>query len=201
MLDVINLHFDYHDKPLLNNVSFHLPSSGLLHLKGPNGSGKTTLLKLLAGLCQPIGGEIQFNKTSIELCLPVYQQQLCYVGHKSGLNPYLTIRENCLFDSHYQRGQYHNIEEVVSVFGLQAYLDYPCGLLSAGQRRQVSLLRLWMTNAQLWLLDEPLVALDDSALGLLMDKLSLHRKNGGAILLTSHQTLPLQQDNYQEYHL
>jgi heme exporter protein A len=51
----------------------------------------------------------------------------------------------------------------------------------------------------LWLLDEPLVALDDSALELIMAKIALHREQGGAVLLTSHQKLPLDPSDYQEY--
>ena len=65
MLDVINLNFDYQDQPLLNNVAFHLPFGGLLHLRGANGAGKTTLLKLIAGLYRPAHGEIQCSGQNI----------------------------------------------------------------------------------------------------------------------------------------
>ncbi len=198
MLDVINLDFDYQEEPVLNKVSFHLPEGGLLHLKGANGSGKTTLLKLIAGLHQPNEGQIHFFGNPIINDLAGYQSQLCFVGHKTGINPYLTVRENCLFDIHYQNTQ-SNVDELVSIFNLQSHIDYPCGLLSAGQRRQVGLLRLWMSKAKLWLLDEPLVALDDSALSKLMVQIEVHRNKGGAVLLTSHQALPLQQNQYQEY--
>ncbi|MFJ1268129.1 heme ABC exporter ATP-binding protein CcmA [Legionella lytica] len=198
MLDVINLCFDYQEQPLLNKVAFHLPAGGLLHLQGANGAGKTTLLKVIAGLYRPAEGEIRFAQKNIHLDLAEYQRQICFVGHKTGINPSLTLRENCLFDLHYQK---QPIEELVSLFKLQAHLDYPCALLSAGQRRQVGLLRLWMTKAKLWLLDEPLVALDDSALELIMTKVEEHRKEGGAILLTSHQKLPLNPIAYQEHRL
>lgn len=200
MLDVIDLDFDYQNIPLLKNVSFHLPEGGVLHLKGANGVGKTTLLQLIAGLHCPLSGQIQFQGVSTERQMDVYQRHICYIGHKTGLNPYLTVRENCLFDLH-NGIKNRDIYELVMAFKLQTYLDYPCGLLSAGQRRQVSLLRLWMTSAVLWLLDEPLVALDDSALELLMNQIAIHRKKGGAVLLTSHQNIPLQSNEYVEYRL
>lgn len=196
MLDVIDLGFDYLEQPLLNEVTFHLPVGGLLHLKGANGAGKTTLLKLIAGLYRPIQGEIQFSGKSIHQDLASYQHQLCFVGHKTGSNPGLTLRENCFFDLHYQED---SIEELAAIFKLEPHLDSPCGLLSAGQRRQVGLLRLWMSAAKLWLLDEPLVALDDTALNLIMAKIDSHRKQGGAVLLTSHQKLPLSSSAYEEY--
>ena len=198
MLDVLNLHFDYQEQPLLTKVTFHLPSGGLLHLRGANGAGKTTLMKLIAGLYRPIDGEIHYFGSNIHQDLPTYQNQLCFVGHKTGINLALTVRENCFFDLHYQD---QTIDELVSLFKLERYLDVPCGLLSAGQRRQVGLLRLWMTDAKLWLLDEPLVALDDTALAHIMAKIDVHRKQGGAVLLTSHQKLPLDSSEYQEHYL
>lgn len=198
MLDVLNLHFDYQEQPLLTKVTFHLPSGGLLHLRGANGAGKTTLMKLIAGLYRPIDGDIHYFGNNIHQDLPTYQNQLCFVGHKTGINLALTVRENCFFDLHYHD---QPIDELVSLFKLERYLDVPCGLLSAGQRRQVGLLRLWMTDAKLWLLDEPLVALDDTALAHIMAKIDAHRKLGGAVLLTSHQKLPLDSSEYQEHYL
>jgi len=198
MLDVIDIDFDYQDEPLLNKVSFPLPKGGLLHLRGANGAGKTTLLKLIAGLHHPSQGQIHFLGKDIENHLAAYQRQLCFVGHKTGVNPYLTVRENCLFDIHYEHTN-KSIHELASVFNLQNHINYPCGLLSVGQRRQVSLLRLWMTDAKLWLLDEPLVALDDAALSLLMAHIESHRNQGGAVVLTSHQLIPLNTTDYQEY--
>lgn len=200
MLDLINLDFDYQDEPLLSHISFHVPEGGLLYLKGANGAGKTTLLKLIAGLYLPIQGQIQFYGQSIHRDLSSYQQQLCFLSHKAGINPYLTVKENCLFDIHYPT-QGINSTELLSIFKLDADLDTPCGLLSAGQRRQVALLRLWMTQAKLWLLDEPLIALDAQAIPILMDKIAEHRAKGGGVIMTSHQDLPLESSIYQEYSL
>ena len=196
MLDVINLSFDYQEQPLLSEVAFHLPAGGMLHLRGANGAGKTTLLKLIAGLYHPAEGEIHFSGQNIHQDLAAYQSQLCFLGHKTGINPNLSLRENCFFDLQYKG---YPIEDLIAVFKLDKYLDLPSGLLSAGQKRQVALLRLWMSDSQLWLLDEPLVALDDKALALVMEKIATHREQGGAVLLTSHQQLPLNSSIYQEY--
>lgn len=198
MLEVINLDFDYQDEPLLKNVAFHIPPGGLLHLKGANGAGKTTLLKLIAGLYKPSVGHIRFMGQPIENDLQTYQRQICLVGHKTGVSPNLTIKEHCFFDVHYGN-RTKNLSELVSIFKLEHHIDQPCGLLSAGQRRQVGLLRLWMTDAPLWILDEPLVALDEDALQVLTNQIQLHRNNGGAVILTSHQNLPLSTEDYKEY--
>lgn len=198
MLHLIALDFDYQNQPLLNNVTLHVPEGGLLHLKGANGVGKTTLLKLIAGLYEPLEGRVLYQGQSIYEDLKAYQRNVCFVGHKTGINPQLSLKENCFFDL--QNDETHqSIKELSSIFKLEQYQDYPAGLLSAGQRRQIGLLRLWMTSARLWLLDEPFVALDEGALAIIMDKIQQHRAKGGAVLLTSHQKIPLDNSKYQEY--
>ncbi|MBA2652188.1 MAG: cytochrome c biogenesis heme-transporting ATPase CcmA [Tatlockia sp.] len=199
MLEIIDLSFDYHDKPLLTKVHFSLAEGQLLHLRGANGAGKTTLLKLLSGLLQPGKGEIRYNDNDISKSPSAYQRNLCYVGHKAGINPLLTVRENCKFDMHWNR-RFLSFDKLIKAFGLQDLADEPCYLLSAGQRRRVSLLRIAMTDAKLWLLDEPLIALDTEAVKTLMGFLENHIEQGGQIILTSHQSLPLQQ-SYLEYSL
>jgi heme exporter protein A len=200
MLDINDVGFDYQEKPLLKKVTFHLPAGGLLHLRGANGAGKTTLLKLIAGLHQPSSGQIKYLGSSIYENLRDYQRNLCFVGHKTGINPYLSLRENCLFDIHYGT-QKKNITQLASLFKLENHLESLCGVLSAGQRRQAGLLRLWLSDTKLWLLDEPLVALDEFAIKIIMDKIEEHRSMGGAVLLTSHQSLPLFNTEYQEFFL
>lgn len=198
MLDVINLNFDYPDKSLLNNVQFSLDAGQLLHLRGHNGAGKTTLLKLLAGLLYPTQGEVRYQGRAIRDNLSEYQQSVCYVGHKSGLSPALTVRENCQFDL--QRGTHSMpFDGIINRFALTGLEDMPCELLSAGQKRRVALLRILMTNASLWLLDEPLVALDEDAVAMLMICFGEHLDRGGQIILTSHQPLPFSDRAYQDF--
>jgi heme exporter protein A len=198
MLKVNNLEFDYPEKKLLHGVNFTVAPGTLLHLCGANGAGKTTLLKLLAGILQPFHGEILYDGKPIVDDLPAYLQKICYVGHKSGISPLLTVRENCRFELHQVMGGL-SFEELMALFSLGGLEEVPCHLLSVGQRRRVALLRLLMSNADLWLLDEPLVALDSEALSIIMDVMNQHLSRGGLIVLTSHQKLPLSQDNYQEY--
>ena len=198
MLNVKQLDFDYPDKPLLRGVQFTVNPGCLLHLRGRNGAGKTTLLKLVAGLLRPMQGDIHYFEHSIYDDIATYQKNICYVGHKTGVNHLLTVRENCRFELHRDRRALP-MDELISAFSLQGQEDVVCGLLSVGQRRRVGLLRLLMSDAMLWLLDEPLVALDAEAVTFLMTLLNKHLNRGGLIVLTSHQNLPLRQENYQEY--
>ena len=200
MLEVRDLEFDYPDKRLLNQVRFTVPPGGVLHIQGGNGVGKTTLLQLLAGLLLPTEGDICYQGRSIADDRQAYQRTLCYVGHKTGVSRMLTVREQLRFELGRGWGT-ASFDEVATSFGLDGLLDSTCGLLSVGQRRRVGLLRLVLSEASLWLLDEPLVGLDQEAEALLMACVTKHLLQKGLVVMTSHQPLPYLPLGYQEYSL
>jgi len=187
MLDVQGVQFDYGDKPLLKNVNFVLDAGAFLHIKGANGAGKTTLLKLLAGILHPTEGNIKYKN----------KQHVCYVGHKTGVNTYLTPREHARFDFAPNLSD-ASIDAALVRLRLHDLQNIPCGLLSAGQRHRVGLLQLLNTKALLWLLDEPLVALDQKSMDVLGHILLTHVRVGGAVICTSHQPLPFDFPIFQE---
>ena len=78
---------------------------------------------------------------------------------------------------------------LLAKIGLVGLEDVPVRSLSAGQQRRVALLRLWLNDAKLWILDEPFTALDKAGVAFLQDRFVSHLDNGGAILLTTHQDL------------
>lgn len=199
MLEVTALDFDYPECLLLTGVGFTLQPGSVLHVRGANGTGKTTLLKLLAGMMPPMAGKICYQGRSIWDDISAYQQQICYVGHKSGISQSLTVREQCCFDLY--APHQHDISELLLRFDLAEVADMPCGVISSGQRRRTALLRLLWTKAKLWLLDEPLVALDDHGVSQLLSVLLQHVSSGGSVVLTSHQPLALSASVLQEYAL
>ncbi|MFZ4077805.1 MAG: heme ABC exporter ATP-binding protein CcmA [Legionellaceae bacterium] len=184
MLDVINLEFDYAEIPLLKGVSFSLRPGQLLYVKGDNGKGKTTLLKLLAGLLYPTAGDIRYAGSSC-----------CYVGHKTGVSALLTVREYWALELSHEHNSV-SFEEAIARLALEGTEDRLCGVLSAGQRRRVGLLRLLISNAKLWLLDEPFSALDHQTVLNLKGVIESHLTSGGLAVLTSHQTLPFDASSY-----
>lgn len=198
MLEVTNLYFDYSERPLLQKVQFTVEPSVLLHVSGANGAGKTTLLKLLAGLLCPTQGDIRYGGSSILDNLQTYHQKMCYVGHKAGVSQLLTVREHCQFQNTPLLDSY---DAVLKQFGLQGLENTPCSLLSVGQRRRVGLLRIMLSNALLWLLDEPLVGLDNASVKLLVDCFEQHLDKGGQIVISSHQTIPIERQYCQDYYL
>ncbi len=189
MLHVTDLAFDYQDKRLLQNISFSVKRGVILHVKGENGAGKTTLLKLLAGLLQPISGEI------------TCKEPVAYVGHQNGVNMRLTPKEHMRCDLKVTDDVVMNA--LLMRLHLHTVRDVPCALLSAGQKRRVGLLRLLVLSTKLWLLDEPLVGLDEAGMQIFSDMIKSHLSKAGSVILTSHQLLPfaLEAHALQVFHL
>ena len=150
-----------------------------------------------AGLLYPSQGEIRYQGRPILDDLTEYHKAICYVGHKTGVSQLLTVREQCQFEG--QLGSPLPCEDLTKQFGLQGLEDTPCSLLSVGQRRRVGLLRILMSNALLWLLDEPLVGLDNASVALLMSCFHKHLNAGGQIIISSHQDIPIDSQYRQEY--
>ncbi|MCV5737187.1 ATP-binding cassette domain-containing protein, partial [Escherichia coli] len=73
--------------------------------------------------------------------------------------------------------------------GLAGREDVPVAQLSAGQQRRVALARLWLSKQILWILDEPLTAIDKQGVKVLEALFAQHADNGGIVMLTTHQDM------------
>lgn len=182
------------DRQLFSAVDITAKAGELTYVRGPNGAGKTSLLRILVGLSQPDEGRVFFDGTPISEQSARYQQQLIYFGHKLGINPILSPLENMRFwcHQHAVRVSTEALFDVLGELGLAGLEDLPSGQLSAGQQRRVALSRCWLKRAaRVWVLDEPLNALDVDGVALLTKKMQAFLHNQGTIVVTSHQTLPL----------
>ena len=169
--------------PVFEAVDLDLCAAGLVELLGPNGSGKTTLLRCLAGLNVDFRGELQCRVG------------VAYAAHRSGLNPALTAMENLAWYAALSAldgatdGEPDKLRLALSRIGVGHTADALCGQLSAGQQRRVMLARLLVDPAVLWLLDEPLTALDHAGRALVGELIDGHRAAGGAVVCATHQRL------------
>ena len=181
------------DRRLFDDLNFSLCSGQMLHLKGHNGSGKTTLLRMLAGLLHAEAGEIAWNGESIRRARQEYHAELLYLGHLNGLKGDLSAVENLRIDAAI-RGNPLDEEEAWQVLldiGLRGHEDLPSKYLSQGQKRRVALARLWISQAALWILDEPFSALDVAAVDELQAVIRRHLERGGMVIVTTHQEVAL----------
>ena len=181
------------DRRLFSDVSFDLGTGAALHLEGANGSGKTTLLRTIAGMTQADSGEINWCGQPIREAGDEYRQQVVYVGHLNGLQPELNLLENLRYAvglSGYDTNP-DRLASTIEQLGLTSRAHLPTKLLSQGQKRRAALCRLGVGSQALWLLDEPLTALDKASIKVLLAMFNQHLANGGLIIYTSHQTLDL----------
>jgi len=180
------------DRILFENINFSIDSSELLYVRGQNGAGKTSLLRILVGLADPAEGTIEYKQQNIQQANELYCQDLVYFGHKLGLSLNLNAIENLRFWCQLNQVTTSESElyELLANLGLVGLEDVMVSQLSAGQQRRVALARLWLkASAKLWILDEPFTALDVQGIALLRNKMIQHLSEGGAIIITSHQTL------------
>ncbi len=171
-------------------LDFAVPPGGALVLTGPNGSGKSSLLRLMAGLTRPEAGMLAWNGAPIGDDPAAHRARLHFIGHQDAVKPVLTVAETLGFWAGMRGGT--EVRAGLERFRLAALADWPCRLLSAGQRRRLALARLVASPAPLWLLDEPANGLDAEALADLLAAIAAQRAAGGAVVLSTHTALPIE---------
>jgi heme exporter protein A len=176
-------------RTVFSDVNFALASGQLLLLRGPNGSGKSSLLRLVAGLGDPVQGEITLEGGSAELGIG---QQAHYAAHQEAIKSPLTVAENLQFWGDFLGGG--DLTAALAAFDLTGLAQYPAALLSAGQKRRLSLSRLALVPRPLWLLDEPTLGLDQASLERLIGLVSGHLSGGGLAIVATHAALALAAD-------
>ena len=185
-LNVNNLNCQRGYNQLFSELSFEVHSGDILRITGTNGSGKTSLLNILAGLNAPEDGVITLDKHSVKS--DKYQSEVFYLGHLSALSAELTSIENLEFLTGLNKSiDQHLLVEALEQVGLKGYEDEHCAKLSAGQKRRVILAGLFVSNAKIWLLDEPFTALDPHGVKIVEERISKHCAQGGLCLFTTHQ--------------
>ena len=190
MLKVERLGCERNDRTLFSGLSFDLKPGELIQVDGPNGSGKTTLLRTICGLLPADEGKVYWCGEPIQKIRFDYLSQLIFVGHKHGIKDELTAEENLCIDQ-LLGGQRSSMsaDKALTRLGIEECKDQLCRQLSAGQRQRVALARLLVSVGKLWVLDEPLTALDQAAQNTVRDLLSNHLDDGGMVVITSHQKL------------
>jgi heme exporter protein A len=178
-------------RQLFAPVSFELQASQAMHLQGDNGSGKTSLLRGLCGLSPLSQGQVLWDGQPVQEVREGFLRDVFYLGHALGLKDELSALEN-LQTTAAMAGQVLHLQEAqqaLAAQGMSNRMHLPLRVLSQGQKRRVALARLQVSKARLWLLDEPMVALDSAAQHTLIDLLRTHTAQGGMLLFTSHQAL------------
>jgi heme exporter protein A len=186
-LSLENIALERGERRIAEGISARVAGGAALLLHGPNGSGKSTLLRVLAGLLPPAEGAITWNGADVARDREAHRARLSYLGHQDALKAGLTALENLQFWARFNGAG--DADAALRVFGLGRLADRPARLLSAGQKRRLALSRLALADAPLWLLDEPVTALDAEAREAFIALLDRHLAAGGLAVIATHEPL------------
>lgn len=192
LLQVTDLACRRGGRKVIERLSFGLATGEFLALVGRNGSGKTTLLRALALLVRPEAGAIRWQGVDVTADPETWRGRLAWLGHLEGLKGDLSVAEN-LRVAERLRGDappdIGRVEAALAAFDLLGLADRPVRTLSAGQRRRAALTRVVLADAAVWLLDEPLNALDVPAQAAFRVALANHLAGGGLAIAATHADL------------
>ena len=191
------------DRLLFKNVGFELNAGGLLYVLGENGSGKSSLLRMLCGLMLPESGTVFWDKKTIKEESESYLSNLTYIGHLNGLKDDLTALENLTMSARAAGNEVADDKALAALaaIGIERCANLPARVLSQGQKRRVTLAKLWLAKGKLWILDEPFAALDIASVSILAAKLGEHLSSGGMAILTTHQDVTIHAQSTQTLRL
>ncbi|MGD0729004.1 MAG: ABC transporter ATP-binding protein [Candidatus Micrarchaeaceae archaeon] len=176
-LELIDVSSGYNGKNVLHDISFRAKESSVYVVLGPNGAGKTTLFRTIAGILEHSSGKVLLNGKDISD--KEMKGQINYLSHYNALPEEMTVYQALKFYSDIEGG---NPDKVIELLNLQELKNKRISDLSQGQKKRVSIGKVFLKERQLYLLDEPTANLDpglskeirDIILKLSKDKLVLY---------------------------
>ena len=168
-----NIGYKINENKLFHNLSFDVGQGEALHIRGDNGSGKSTLIRIILGITKQTKGSIKNNSL----------KGMAYLGHKNAIKNYLTLEDNILL---MELNDNINLNKFIEVLNLKKYMDVLAANLSFGQQKKLALLRIFLNNSDLIVLDEPFVGLDLETQNILSEFLNNQLKMSKSIIYTSH---------------
>lgn len=189
-LEVTKLVGGYSQIPVLHQVTFDVQPGELVGLIGLNGAGKSTTINHLIGLLQPFSGLIVLNGHNIQTDPVSYKEQIAYVPETPILYDELTLREHIdvtikAYRLDYQQA-WKRATQLLKTFRLDNKLDWFPADFSKGMKQKVMIVCAFMTNAKLYIIDEPFYGLDPLAVRDLLDLIADKKQQGAGILMSTH---------------
>ncbi|MFC6180849.1 ABC transporter ATP-binding protein [Lactiplantibacillus daowaiensis] len=189
-LAVSHLVGGYSQIPVLKDISFQVEPGELVGLIGLNGAGKSTTINHIIGLLTPMKGTITLNGVTIASDAQQYKQQLAYIPETPILYEELTLKEHLemtmLAYGLDQTTAWERAHDLLKIFRLDNKLDWFPANFSKGMKQKVMIVCAFLTDAKLFIIDEPFLGLDPLAVHDLLQLISDVKSRGAAVLMSTH---------------
>ncbi|MDF0479291.1 ABC transporter ATP-binding protein [Vagococcus sp. PNs007] len=176
--------------PVLKDVSFDVKNGEMVGLIGLNGAGKSTTIKSIIGLLTPTKGRISIDNETIQTHPETYRKKLGYIPETPVLYDELTLREHIeitamAYDIPVDIAM-KRAEGLLQTFRLDTRLDWFPAHFSKGMKQKVMVLCAFLIEPSLYIIDEPFLGLDPLAIHALLELMADMKKQGAAILMSTH---------------
>ncbi|EEI23494.1 ABC transporter ATP-binding protein [Lentilactobacillus hilgardii] len=189
-LQISNLVGGYSQVPVLKDVTFDVKDGELVGLIGLNGAGKSTTINHIIGLLTPFKGSVKINGVAIDDDVKKYKQQIAYIPEQPIVYKELTLKEHLemtmLAYNLDQNEAWKRADKLLKTFRLENKLNWFPDNFSKGMRQKVMIVCAFLTNAKLFIIDEPFLGLDPLAVNDLLNLISERKRQGASILMSTH---------------
>jgi ABC-2 type transport system ATP-binding protein len=182
-VELRNVSSGYHGKRVLDDVSFVVEDPAIYVVLGPNGAGKTTLFRTIAGILAPSSGTVQVD--GVDIARREARTQLQYLSHIDGMPDALRVEDGLMFYAGVQGANQGDVDRVVRLLGIEELRHRYFAELSQGQKKRVSIARVFLQERGIYLLDEPTSNLDPKLAREIRD-LVLGLSRNDLVLYSSH---------------
>jgi branched-chain amino acid transport system ATP-binding protein len=185
MLELVQVTGGYGDTTVLRDVSVSIPDGSVVALLGPNGAGKTTSLRMASGLLRPRSGSIRLDGDDISKLGPYRRvaRGICHIPEGRGIFPSLSVRENVVL--YVRKGDekeaWERAVETFPVLGIRR--RQIAGTLSGGEQQMLALVRAYVANPRIVLVDEASLGLAPLVVDDIFAFLEKLTREGASLLL------------------
>ncbi|MCB6839529.1 ABC transporter ATP-binding protein [Weissella viridescens] len=201
-LQVENLSGGYGQTTVIQNINFTIPAGSVTALIGLNGSGKSTIINHLIGLLAPKTGSVVLNSHNLAQDPVGFKKQIAYVPEQPVLYEELNLQEHiqAMINIYHldEKTSWEEATRLLKIFRLDDKLNWFPTHFSKGMRQKVMIVMAFITQANLFIIDEPFLGLDVLAVQDLLTLIDEKRESGASLLITTHvmSTLKAHADQY-----